>query len=200
MKEYFPILEWVPKLSKKSVQSDFIAGLTVGIMLVPQGMAYALLAGLPPVFGLYAALVPQVVYAFMGTSRQLSVGPVAMDSLLVASGLAALKLSGIDEYISMAIFLAFIMGLIQVLLGFLRMGFVVNFLSQPVISGFTSAAAIIIGLSQLKHLVGVSFESSNKIHWIIFEIFEKGSQIHTLTLLIGALGIIALVLLKKFQI
>ena len=99
MKEYFPILEWLPNLSKKSIQNDFVAGLTVGIMLVPQGMAYALLAGLPPVFGLYAALVPQVIYAIMGTSRQLSVGPVAMDSLLVASGLAALKLSGIDEYI-----------------------------------------------------------------------------------------------------
>ena len=199
MKEYFPILEWFPKLSKKSVQNDFIAGLTVGIMLVPQGMAYALLAGLPPVFGLYAALVPQVVYAFLGTSRQLSVGPVAMDSLLVASGLAALKLSGIDEYISMAIFLAFFMGLIQIVLGFLRMGFLVNFLSKPVISGFTSAAAIIIGLSQLKHLVGVSFESSNKIHWIIFEIIEKGSQIHILTLLIGAIGVIVLVLLKKIN-
>ena len=104
MKEYFPIFEWFPKLSKKSVQNDLIAGLTVGVMLVPQGMAYALLAGLPPVFGLYAALVPQIIYAMMGTSRQLSVGPVAMDSLLVASGLAALNLSGIDEYLSMAIF------------------------------------------------------------------------------------------------
>ena len=198
MKEYFPILEWFPKLSKNIVQKDFIAGITVGIMLVPQGMAYALLAGLPPVFGLYAAL-PQVIYALMGTSRQLSVGPVAMDSLLVASGLAALKLSGIEEYISMAIFLAFFMGLIQIILGFLRMGFLVNFLSQPVISGFTSAAAIIIGLSQLKHLVGVSLETSSKIHLIIFELFEKVSQIHLLSLLIGIIGIITLVLLKKIN-
>ena len=83
MKEYFPILKWGPRLSKKGIKNDFIAGITVGIMLVPQGMAYAMLAGLPPVFGLYAALVPQVIYAFMGTSRQLAVGPVAMDSLLV---------------------------------------------------------------------------------------------------------------------
>lgn len=199
MKEYFPIFEWFPKLSKKSVQNDLIAGLTVGVMLVPQGMAYALLAGLPPVFGLYAALVPQIIYAMMGTSRQLSVGPVAMDSLLVASGLAALNLSGIDEYLSMAIFLAFFMGLIQIILGLLRMGFVVNFLSKPVISGFTSAAAIIIGLSQLKYLLGVSFESSNKIHLIIFEIFEKVSQIHFITLLIGLTGIILLVFIKKLN-
>ena len=199
MKEYFPIFEWFPKLSKKSVQNDLIAGLTVGVMLVPQGMAYALLAGLPPVFGLYAALVPQIIYAMMGTSRQLSVGPVAMDSLLVASGLAALNLSGIDEYLSMAIFLAFFMGLIQIILGLLRMGFVVNFLSKPVISGFTSAAAIIIGLSQLKYLLGVSFESSNKIHLIIFEVFEKVSQIHFITLLIGLTGIILLVFIKKLN-
>ena len=199
MKEYFPIFEWFPKLSKKSVQNDLIAGLTVGVMLVPQGMAYALLAGLPPVFGLYAALVPQIIYAMMGTSRQLSVGPVAMDSLLVASGLAALDLSGIDEYLSMAIFLAFFMGLIQIILGLLRMGFLVNFLSKPVISGFTSAAAIIIGLSQLKYLLGISFESSNKIHLIIFEVFEKVSQIHFITLLIGLTGIILLVFIKKLN-
>ena len=199
MKEYFPILEWLPNLSKKSIQNDFVAGLTVGIMLVPQGMAYALLAGLPPVFGLYAALVPQVIYAIMGTSRQLSVGPVAMDSLLVASGLAALKLSGINEYISMAIFLAFFMGLIQLVLGFLRMGFLVNFLSKPVISGFTSAAAIIIGLSQLKHLVGAPFESSNKIHLLLIEFIDKSSQIHLITLFIGLIAIAILVLLKKLN-
>ena len=167
MKEYFPILKWGPRLSKKAIKNDFIAGITVGIMLVPQGMAYAMLAGLPPVFGLYAALVPQVIYAFMGTSRQLAVGPVAMDSLLVASGLAALNLSGIEEYISMAIFLAFFVGTIQITLGFLRMGFLVNFLSKPVISGFTSAAAIIIGLSQLKHLFGAPFQTTNKIHLLI---------------------------------
>jgi SulP family sulfate permease len=135
----------------------------------------------------------------MGTSRQLSVGPVAMDSLLVASGLAALKLSGINEYISMAIFLAFFMGLIQLVLGFLRMGFLVNFLSKPVISGFTSAAAIIIGLSQLKHLVGAPFESSNKIHLLLIEFIDKSSQIHLITLFIGLIAIAILVLLKKLN-
>ena len=199
MKEYFPILKWGPRLSKKGIKNDFIAGITVGIMLVPQGMAYAMLAGLPPVFGLYAALVPQVIYAFMGTSRQLAVGPVAMDSLLVASGLAALNLSGIQEYISMAIFLAFFMGAIQIILGFLRMGFLVNFLSKPVISGFTSAAAIIIGLSQLKHLLGASFETTNKIHLLIIEFFQKSSQIHIETITIGLLSILLLVFLKKIN-
>jgi Sulfate permease and related transporters (MFS superfamily) len=122
-----PILEWLPNYKKEYLGGDLSAGLTVGIMLIPQGMAYAMIAGLPPVFGLYAALIPQVIYGILGTSRQLSVGPVAMDSLLVAAGLGALSLSGIDEYIGMAIFLALFMGLIQFLLGVVRMGFLVNF-------------------------------------------------------------------------
>ena len=111
-------------------------------------MAYALIAGLPPIYGLYAALTPQIIYAFLGTSRQLAVGPVAMDSLLVATGLGALSIIDISEYITMAILLALLMGAIQLLMGLLRMGFIVSFLSKPVISGFTSGAAIIIGLSQ----------------------------------------------------
>ncbi|MEN8799235.1 MAG: SulP family inorganic anion transporter, partial [Flavobacteriaceae bacterium] len=137
LKKFFPILQWLPEYKKEYISGDIAAGITVGIMLVPQGMAYAMIAGLPPVFGLYAALLPQIIYAITGTSRQLAVGPVAMDSLLVASGLGALALSGIEEYITMAIFLAFFMGSIQFLLGLLRMGFLVNFLSKPVISGFT---------------------------------------------------------------
>ena len=106
LKRYFPILEWLPRYRMQWLSGDLSAGVTVGIMLIPQGMAYAMIAGLPPVFGLYAALVPQIIYAIMGTSRQLAVGPVAMDSLLVASGLGALALTGIEEYITMALFLA----------------------------------------------------------------------------------------------
>ena len=127
LKRYFPILQWLPNYKKDYLSGDIAAGLTVGVMLIPQGMAYAIIADLPPVFGLYAALVPQLVYAVLGTSRQLAVGPVAMDSLLVASGLGALAISGIDEYISMAIFLALFIGVIQLGLGLLRMGFLVNF-------------------------------------------------------------------------
>jgi len=97
LKRYFPIFQWLPNYKKANLTGDISAGLIVGIMLIPQGMAYAMLAGLPPVFGLYASLIPQVIYAIMGTSRQLAVGPAAMDSLLVASGLGALAISGIDE-------------------------------------------------------------------------------------------------------
>ena len=166
-------------------------------MLIPQGMAYAMIAGLPPVFGLYAAMIPQIIYALTGTSRQLAVGPVAMDSLLVASGLGALSLSGLDEYISMAIFLALFMGVLQLAFGLLRMGFLVNFLSRPVISGFTSAAAIIIGLSQLKHLLGTEIAGSNQIHILLANAARTLGDTHLLTLLIGLSGIALIRLLKK---
>ena len=199
LKRSFPILEWLPNYKKDNLSGDISAGFTVGIMLIPQGMAYAMIAGLPPVFGLYAGLLPQILYMLMGTSRQLAVGPVAMDSLLVASGLGALKLAGIEEYISMAIFLALFMGSIQFLLGILRMGFLVNFLSRPVISGFTSAAAIIIGLSQLKHLLGTDIENSNQIHILLQNTFNTIGEVNFYTLGIGIIGILLLQGIKRIS-
>ena len=145
LKKYLPILSWLPKYTKQEFLADLPAGLTVGVMLIPQGIAYALIAKLPPIYGLYAALLPQVIYAIFGTSRQLAVGPVAMDSLIVAAGLTAIASVPEDQYIFMAIALALMMGVVQLILGIFRLGFLVSFLSRPVISGFTSAAAIIIG-------------------------------------------------------
>ncbi|SFR36936.1 sulfate permease, SulP family [Robiginitalea myxolifaciens] len=197
MKKFFPILQWLPTYKRSDLPGDLSAGLTVGIMLIPQGMAYAMIAGLPPVFGLYAGLVPQIIYALTGTSRQLAVGPVAMDSLLVAAGLGALALSGIEEYIAMAIFLALFMGVLQLAFGLLRMGFLVNFLSRPVISGFTSAAAIIIGLSQLKHLLGTEIASSNQIHKLLSNAFESLGDTNALSLGIGLAGIALIWGLKR---
>ena len=161
-------------------------------MLVPQGMAYAMIAGLPVVYGLYAALVPQIVYGFFGTSRHLAVGPVAMDSLLVAAGLGGLALAGTDRYIELALLLSVMMGLTQWAMGMLRMGFLVQFLSKPVISGFTSAAAILIGLNQLPHLAGVACERSNQVHVVLGHIMEEAASTHGLTLGvgIGAIGIL----------
>ena len=199
MKKIFPILQWLPQYKRTWLSGDIAAGITVGIMLVPQGMAYAMIAGLPPVFGLYAALIPQIVYAIMGTSRQLAVGPVAMDSLLVASGLGALSLSGIDEYIGMAMFLALFMGAIQLLLGVLRMGFLVNFLSKPVISGFTSAAAIIIGLSQLKHLLGISIENSNQLINLLQNIVHEIDEVNYIAIGVGIVALIFIKAIKKIH-
>ena len=199
LKKTLPILQWLPSYKKEYFSGDLTAGLTVGIMLVPQGMAYAMIAGLPPVFGLYAALIPQVIYAILGNSRQLAVGPVAMDSLLVSAGLGALSLSGIDTYIAMAVFLALFMGAIQLLLGILRMGFLVRFLSKPVISGFTSGAAIIIGLSQLKHLLGIEITRSNQVHFLLGNAFKNIHLTNVYALCIGLSSIVLIQVIKKLN-
>ena len=153
-----PILSWAPRYDRKDIRSDLAAGLTVGAMLVPQAMAYALLAGLPPEVGLYAATVPVLIYALFGTSRQLAVGPVAIVSLLTASALAPLVQEGSAGYLSAAALLALMVGVVHVVLGVGRLGFLVNFLSHSVLVGFTAAAAIIIGFSQAKHILGISIE------------------------------------------
>lgn len=166
-------------------------------MLIPQGMAYALIAGLPPVYGLYASVVPQIIYAIFGTSRQLSVAPVAMDSLLVATGVSVMATEGSEAYVTYAIMLAFFMGVAQFLLGAIRMGFITNLLAKPVISGFTSAAALIIGLNQLKYLLGVNLEKSNQVHRIIIDAFGKVGDTHIVTLLLGVAGIVLIKGIKK---
>lgn len=196
MKHLFPILQWLPNYKKEMLWGDAVSGVTAGILAIAQGMAYAMIAGLPPVFGLYAALTPQIIYVLMGTSRQLSVGPVAMDSLIVAAGIGTLSVIGIEQYIAAAIFLALLVGVIQVLLGTLKLGFLVNFLSKPVLSGFTSAAAIIIGLSQLKHLLRIDMAQSNKIHVLLQEVVSNISDTHFLSF---GLGVAGMVLIKLFQ-
>ncbi len=192
LRRFFPILQWLPSYKKAYLTGDITAGVTVGILLIPQGLAYAMIAGLPPIYGLYTALVPQLAYAIFGTSRQLAVGPVAMDSLLVAAGLGALSLAGPEEYIAMAVLLALFVGVIQLTLGLFRMGFLVNFLSRPVISGFTSAAALLIGLSQLKYLMGVDIAGSNQVHILLFNLLKAipGTHWITLSIAIAATGII----------
>lgn len=199
LRRIFPFLSWVSSYKKEYIGGDLTAGITLGIMLIPQSMAYAMIAGLPPVYGLYAALMPQLVYAFMGTSRHLSVGPVAMDSLLVAAGLGALNIAGISDYIAMAIVLAFFMGTLQLALGVLKMGFLVNFLSTPVISGFTSAAALIIGLNQLRNLLGANIEQASKLHILTENILSGLDQIHLYTFLLGSIAFLMILVLQKIN-
>ena len=199
MKTFIPILNWLPDYKSEYLKDDFIAGVTVAVLLIPQGMAYALIAGLPPIYGLYAALTPQIIYAFLGTSRQLAVGPVAMDSLLVAAGLGALSIVDSNQYIQMAILLALTIGAIQFLLGLLKMGFIVNFLSKPVISGFTSAAAIIICLNQLRHILGISISQSNKIHVFTSALMQSETPINLHSLIIGIVSVILLILIKGWS-
>ncbi|MCH7414683.1 solute carrier family 26 protein [Belliella sp. R4-6] len=199
IKSYLPILEWLPNYKKTDLQGDLSAGLTVGIMLIPQGMAYAMLAGLEPIHGLYAVTVPLLLYAIFGTSRQLAVGPVAMVSLLTASGIASLNAGSPEQYLIYALTLAFLVGLIQFGMGALKLGFVVNFLSHPVISGFTSAAAIIIGLSQIKHLFRINLPNSEHIQEMAVAIFQNIGDIHWITFGIGVIGIIIIKYGKKIH-
>lgn len=199
IKKYIPAFDWLLNYKKSDLKGDFAAGLTVGVMLIPQGMAYAMIAGMPPIYGLYASTLPLVIYAFLGASRQLSVGPVAMVSLLTAAGIGVLAEAGTEAYISLAITLALLVGVIQFLLGIFRLGFLVNFLSLPVISGFTSAAALIIGLSQLKHLLGVDIPRSHHVHEILGNAFAQFSDINWVTFAIGIGGILLIKVVKRIN-
>ena len=164
---------------------DLIAGLVVAIMLVPQAMAYAMLAGLPPQTGLYASIVPLVLYALLGTSNALAVGPVAMVSLLVVSGVSELATPGSAEYIQLCLTLALMVGILQVAMAAFRLGFLVNFISHPVLVGFTSAAAIVIAFSQLKHLFGISVERGEYPFQLISNTLAQIGQSNPATLAIG---------------
>ena len=199
LKELIPILEWLPNYNSSRFKGDFIAGLTVSIILIPQGIAYALIAGLPPIYGLYCALVPQLVYAIFGSSRQVAIGPVAIDSLIVATGVSTLALAGSDSYIAIAILLAFMVGSIQFLLGIFRLGFIVNFLSKPVISGFTSAVALTIGINQFRNLFGVDFVQSDQIQYVLEDIWFNIIDFNLNTTLIGLISVGVIVLLRKIN-
>ena len=160
IEKIIPAWAWLRTYKRSDLKGDVAAGITVAIMLVPQGMAYAMLAGLPPVIGLYASTLPLLVYALVGSSRHLAVGPVAMMSLLVFSACSKLATPGSEQYLTLVLLLTLMVGILQLLLGILRLGFLVNFFSHAVISGFTSAAAILIFLSQLKHLLGIKLGST----------------------------------------
>ena len=158
---YFPILEWGRTYNRSVLTNDMMAAVIVTIMLIPQSLAYALLAGLPPVVGLYASILPLVAYAIFGTSRTLAVGPVAVVSLMTASAAGAVAAQGSAEYLEAAITLAAISGVMLAILGFLRLGFLANLLSHPVISGFITASGILIATSQLKHVLGIKAGGDN---------------------------------------
>ena len=199
LQRLIPILEWLPNYTRSRFKGDFIAGITVAIILIPQGIAYALIAGLPTIYGLYCALVPQLVYAVFGSSRQVAIGPVAMDSLIVATGVSTLALAGSDSYIAIAILLAFMVGGIQFLLGVFRLGFVVNFLSKPVISGFTSAVALTIGINQFRNLFGVDFIQSDQIQYVLEDIWFTITDFNSHTTIIGLISVAVIISLRKIN-
>lgn len=199
LRRFLPVLNWIPGYGRSELASDGMAGLIVAIMLVPQGMAYALLAGLPPEIGLYASIVPLVFYGLLGSSRALAVGPVAIVSLMVATTLGEFAETGTAGYLAGAILLAFLSGAILLAMGLARLGFLVNFLSHPVISGFSSAAALVIGFSQLKHLLGFDIPRSHLITETLAHAATNIGQLNLATVAI-ALGSLALLLLFRSHV
>jgi len=195
--DFWPFLQWMRHYSRDDLIGDLIAGLIVAIMLVPQSMAYALLAGLPPEVGLYASIVPLILYGLLGTSRSLAVGPVAIVSLLVATGVSPFAEPGSAQYLELTLTLAFMVGLMQVGMGLLRIGFLVNFLSHPVLSGFTSAAAIVIGFSQLKHVLGYNVPRMEHFYEQVLYTLEHLAETNAVALVMGLLSIAILFYFKN---
>jgi len=192
-----PIPAWARGYRRGDFGSDLAAGITVGAMLVPQAMAYALLAGLPPQVGLFAATAPVIAYALLGSSRQLAVGPVAIVSLLTASALAPLIEEGSTGYVSAAALLALMVGAVHIALGVGRLGFFVNFLAHSVLVGFTAAAAIIIGFSQVKHLFGISTDRKDQFYETVLELVGNLSETNTETLVVGGAALVVLMAIRS---
>lgn len=184
LKRYFPILDWGRQYNGAALTNDGLAAVIVTIMLIPQSLAYALLAGLPPEVGLYASILPLVAYAIFGTSRALAVGPVAVVSLMTAALVGQIASAGTIGYATAALTLAFLSGVFLIIMGIFRLGFLANFLSHPVISGFITAAGLIIAAGQLKHVLGVSSEGHTLVE-IATSLAPSLTQIHMLTVLIG---------------
>jgi len=191
-----PILSWGREYNRSTLASDAVAALIVTIMLIPQSLAYAMLAGLPPEVGLYASVAPLLLYAVFGTSRVLAVGPVAVVSLMTAAALGEHAAVGSQAYWAMAITLAFISGAMLLLMGVLRLGFLANFLSHPVIAGFISASGLLIAASQLKTLMGVQADGHNVVE-LMLALGAQLTNIHGLTLTIGVFALLFLFWVRK---
>lgn len=200
IEKILPFTAWFKDYDLGKFKIDFLAGLTVALVLIPQSMAYAQLAGLPAYYGLYAAFLPPMVAALFGSSRQLATGPVAVVSLMSAASLEPLATAGSAQFIAYSIILALTVGIFQFSLGVLRLGLVVNFLSHPVVNGFTNAAAIIIASSQFSKFFGVSVDSAGHHYETMARVFQAAMDYtHLPTLLYGVCAVIIMVVLKKIN-
>lgn len=197
LERLLPIVGWARSYDRVNLRPDAAAGLTVAAMLVPQSMAYALLAGLPPEVGLYAATFPLLAYSIFGSSNQLSVGPTAITSIMTASALGPLVAENEMGYVTAAAVLAMMIGAVHILLGTLRLGRLVNVLSHSVLVGFTAAAALIIGFSQIKHVLGITTERRTVFLDTVGETLANVGGTHLPTVALGVIGIVILRALKK---
>jgi SulP family sulfate permease len=197
LRRFLPFLAWFP-LTRETLRADCIAGMSVGLVLIPQAMAYAQLAGLPAYYGLYAAFLPVLIGAMWGSSRQLSTGPVAIVALLTGTALAKFAAPGSDQFVAMAILLALLVGGMQLALGLFKLGALVNFVSHPVIAGFTNAAAIIIALSQLHKLLGVAGSRSERFLADVWDVAQQVGSTHLPTLAMAAAALAVILALRRY--
>ena len=197
LKKYLPILNWSKEYNRSLFMSDFVAAIIVTIMLIPQSLAYALLAGLPAEVGLYASILPLMAYTIFGSSRFLSVGPVAVVSLMTAAAVGNFALQNTAEYLAIAVALAWISGGILIVMGLLRLGIMANFLSHPVISGFITASGLIIAASQLKHILGIE-SSGHNLFDIVLNLLAHRDQAHGPTVLLGISTLLFLLWVRRY--
>ena len=198
LRRLLPFMAWLPHVNRRSLRADTIAGISVALVAIPQSLAYAQLAGLPPQYGLYAALLPTVIGALFGSSAQLSTGPVALTSLLTAASIAPFAVPGSNEYIALAVATALLSGIFQILFGALRLGVLMNLLSHPVLMGFVHAAAILIALSQLPALVGVTAPTEGTAIMRALRTLGSLDEAHALTVGFGAVSMLALIAFRRF--
>jgi SulP family sulfate permease len=197
-KHLLPIAGWLPDYTTEALRGDLVAGLTVGVMLIPQGMAYAVIAGLPPIYGLYAGLVPLVAFPLVTSSRHVALGPTALDMLILAAGLSAVAAGGdAGRTLAVALVLTAFAGALQIGMGLVRLGFVANLLSRPVIAGLTSAAALIIGFSQIGNLLGLELGRSQFVHVLVREAAARLGEADPVALAVGGGSIAVLLLLQR---
>jgi len=197
--DVFPVLRWGGDYRLQQARGDVTAGLTVGVMLIPQGMAYAVLAGLPPIYGLFASLAPLVVYPIFGTSRHLAVGVTAISMLIMGSGLSGVAEAGTAEYVTLAVLLAAMVGVVEIAMGAARLGFLANLISRPVITGFATAAALIIAVSQLGNLLGLEVSRSQHVYAVLADAVSRLEHLHAPTLAVGGGSILAIVGLQRWK-
>jgi len=197
--QILPLFNALKTYKRKDVLTDFLTSLTVWVILVPQGMAYAFLAGLPPIYGLYGGLVPLFLYGIFGSSRQLSIGPVAITALLLIAGISQIAEPFSEEYISLVIVAGLYVGIFQVVLGTVRLGFLVNFLSHPVVAGFISAAAIIIIINQFKDILGISVPRFPNTFQTLAYVFQHLGESNWIAVSMGIGAIILIAVIKKIH-
>ena len=197
--DFIPFLSWIRTYGRRHIKADLLAGLTVAVVAVPQCMAYALIAGLPIQYGLYAAIVPAIIGSLWGSSAQLITGPTTAISLVVFSTLIDLAPAGSSHYVELAFFLALLVGIVQILMGIARLGSLLNFVSHSVILGFTAGAAVLIAFKQIPNLLGLHLEKSKTFVESLVRIAQNLNETHLITLALGALTVVLIVIIKKLR-